>query len=89
MEHENNGYTYGNWFSYCSYKMIDTGTGWLENKRTRGDHPNYCVIKIGQYTEESLGDLRRLAPMIPSANAGMKTLKGVNNNKRQTKYSVI
>ncbi len=31
------------------------------NKRTSGDHPNYCIIEIGQNTKKSPGDLRRLA----------------------------
>ena len=26
-----------------------------------GDHPNYCIIEIGQNTEKSPEDLRRLA----------------------------
>ena len=38
-----------------------TGTGRLGNKRTNGDHPNCSIIKIGQNTEKSPGDLRRLA----------------------------
>ena len=33
----------------------------LGNKRTSRDHPNYCIIEIGQNTEESPGDLRRFA----------------------------
>ena len=37
-----------------------TGTKRLGNKRASGDHPNYS-IKIGQNTEKSSGDLRRLA----------------------------
>ena len=28
---------------------------------TNGGHPIYCIIEIGQNTENSLGDLRRLA----------------------------
>ena len=39
---------------------IDTGTGGFRNKRTSGDHPNYSIIKIGQNTEKSPGDLKRL-----------------------------
>ena len=34
--------------------------GWLRNQRTSGDHLEYCIIKIGQNTEKSPGDLRRL-----------------------------
>ena len=45
MEHESDG----------------TETGGLENKRTSGDRPNYSIIEIGENTEKSPGDLRRLA----------------------------
>ena len=31
------------------------------NKRANGDHPNYCIIEIGQNIEKSPGDLRRHA----------------------------
>ena len=41
--------------------MIDAGTGGLENQRTKGDHPNYNIVEIGQNTEKSPGDLKRLA----------------------------
>ena len=44
-----------------SHQTIGTGTGGLENKRTSGDHPIYCIIEIGQNTEESPRDLRGLA----------------------------
>ena len=37
-----------------------TGTGGLGNKRTSGDHSNYSIIKNGQNTEKSPGDLRKL-----------------------------
>ena len=37
------------------------GTGGLGNKRLSGDHPNYNINRIGQNTEKSPGDLRRLA----------------------------
>ena len=33
----------------------------LGDKRTSGDHPNYSIIKIGQNTKKSPGDLKRLA----------------------------
>ena len=41
-----------------SHRKINKGTG---NKRTNGDHPNYCIIEIGQNTEKSPGDLKRPA----------------------------
>ena len=33
----------------------------LEDLETSGDHLNYIIVEIGQNTEESPGDLRRLA----------------------------
>ena len=33
----------------------------IKNQRTRGDHSDYSIIKIGQNTEKSPLDLRRLA----------------------------
>ena len=41
-----------------------------------GDHPNNSIVKNGQNTEKSPGDLRRLAV----TNADMKNSKGVNNH---------
>ena len=35
--------------------------GRVGNKRKTNNHPDYNIIKIGQNTEKSLGDLRRLA----------------------------
>ena len=41
--------------------MIGTATEWLGNKRMSGEHPNYRIVEIGQNTEESPGDPRRLS----------------------------
>ena len=40
---------------------IDTRTGGFGNKRISWDYPNYCITEIGQNTEKSPRDLRRLA----------------------------
>ena len=40
---------------------LNKGTGGLGYKRTSGDHPNYCIIEIGQNTEKNSGYLERLA----------------------------
>ena len=32
----------------------------LDIRRTNGNHPNLTIVKIGQITEKSPGDLRRL-----------------------------
>ena len=60
MEHEGDDYLNCNWCTRYSHQMISTGAGGLENKGTNGDQPNYSIVEIGQNTENSLGDLRRL-----------------------------
>ena len=42
-------------------KIITKGAGGLRNKRISEDHPNDCIIEIGQNTEKSPGESRRLA----------------------------
>ena len=42
-------------------KRIATGTGGLGNEKTSGHYPNYSKFVIGQNTEKSPEDLRRLA----------------------------
>ena len=61
MEHERDVHTNGNWCVWYNPQRIGKGFGRLGNKRTSGDHPNYSIIKIGQNTEKSPGDLKRLA----------------------------
>ena len=46
-------------------QTIGKRTGGLGNIRTNGDHPNYCIIEIGQNTEKSPGDVSRLVNKIP------------------------
>ena len=58
------------------------GSGRVGNQKTNRNHPNYSIAKIGQNTERSPGNLRRLAgtdhSKRPSANAGVnKNLQGV------------
>ena len=61
MEHESDGDTNCYWCPRNSHQRIGTGTGELENKRMRGDHPNYTIVEIDQNTKKSPRDLRRLA----------------------------
>ena len=61
MERESDGDINYNRRAQCSHQRIDKGTGGFRNKRTSGEHPNYCIIEIGQNTEKSPGDLRILA----------------------------
>ena len=61
MVHNCDGDTNCGWCTWNNPQRIGKGTGRLGNKRTSGDHPNYIIHKIGQNTEKSAGDLRRLA----------------------------
>ena len=47
------------------------------NNRTDGDCPNNNIIEIGQNTEKSPGDLRRLAVTQSPANADVKNFQGL------------
>ena len=61
MKHEIEGDTNFNWCTRNCHQMIGSGTEGLGNRRTSGAHPNYNIIEIGQNTEKSPGDLKRLA----------------------------
>ena len=63
MEHEGDGDsdTICNCCGQYSHERIGTGTGGFGNKRTIGDHLNNSIVEIGQNTQESHGDLNRLA----------------------------
>ena len=43
--------------------MLLKRTGTVGNQRTNGDHRDSSIVEIGQNTQHSLGDLRRLAVM--------------------------
>ena len=80
-----------NWRAWNNPKRIGGETGELGNKRTRGDHPDYTIIKIGQNTEKIPGHFRRLpvtqTPMRKqSANADMKNSQMSNDKYSREKY---
>ena len=60
VEYESDNYTIYNWCSGYSHQMIGTRTGALSNNGMGGDCRNYSIVEIGQNTEKSPGDLRRL-----------------------------
>ena len=60
VEHESDDYTNCNGGSLYSHQRIGKGTRGLRNNKTSGDHPNYCIIEIGQNCEESPEGLTRL-----------------------------
>ena len=66
--------------------MADNGSA--GNQRMCRDHPNYSITEISKNTEQSPGDLGRLAVTQkerPSANASMKTCKEYDNNNNNKK----
>ena len=68
VEHESDDYT--NCGSWYSHQRIRTRTGGHGNNGTGGDCPNYSIVEIGQNTEKSPVDLRRL----PVPNSSEKPL---------------
>ena len=82
MGHEGDSDTSCNWCTLKSPQRIRKGSRRLRNKRTSGDYLDYSNIKIGQNTEKSPGDLRKLAvAQTPVKTHHLtlfsKTLKGV------------
>ena len=61
VENESDDYTNCNWYSWYIHRRIGKETGGFGNNRTSGDLSNYCIIEIGQNTEKSPGNFRRLA----------------------------
>ena len=61
LEHEIDSDTDCNWSTRYGHQSIGTGSWWLGNNRTSGDHPNYSIVEIDQNSKKSPGDLRRLA----------------------------
>ena len=87
MEYESDGDTNCNWCTQYSHQRISTGTGGLGNKRTRGDHPNYSIIKISLNTEKSPGDLRRLA--VTQHSSGKASANANEKNSQMSKIIII
>ena len=61
MGHESDSDTDCNWCTWNSPQRMDKGSRRLRNQRKSRDHPDYRITKIGQNTEKSPGDARRLA----------------------------
>ena len=61
MEHEGDGDTNCNWYTWNNPQMIGKGAGRVGNQRMSQDYLNYGIIKIGKNTEENPVVLRRLA----------------------------
>ena len=61
MEHESDGYTNCNWCTWNDPQRFCKKAGGIRNRRTYEEHSSRTIVKVGQYTEKSPGDLRRLA----------------------------
>ena len=61
MDHEGDGNTNYNWYTWNNPQNIVKRTTRLRNQKTSKEHSDYSIIKIGQNTEKSLGDLKKLA----------------------------
>ena len=58
MEYESDDYTSRDYYFWYSHQRVIKGTGGLGNYRTRGHYPNFFIIKNGQNTVKTPGDLR-------------------------------
>ena len=61
MEHESDGDASSNWSTRNDPQRIGKETGRAKNRETSIDYLNYSITKVGNNTEKSPRDLRRLA----------------------------
>ena len=61
MEYKGDDDTNWGWCAWDIPQKVGKETGRLRNKKTSRDHPDYCIIKVSQNTEKSLGDLKSFA----------------------------
>ena len=73
--------------SLQSAKVL-TRTGGLGNNRMSRSHPNYSIVEIGQNTEKSPGDMRRLA-VTQSANEKQWTTSNFSQKKEKELETLI
>ena len=58
-------------------KGLQMGTKRVENQTTNQGHPNYSISEIGQDTEKSHGDLRKLAVTQTPVKGNQPTLNSL------------
>ena len=93
MEHENNGDINYDKCTWNGPQRLGKGTGRVGNQRTNRDNPNKSITKIGQNTEKSSEDLRRLVvTQTPVKDHQLtlvwKTRKEYNNNNNWSKSAL-
>ena len=94
MEHKSDSNTNCDWYATYSRQRINARIGGLGNKRTRGHHPNDSIVEIGQNTEKSPGDLRRVVvthTLVENYQVTLvsKTLKWVKKKKWNMRVTPI
>ena len=60
MKNEGDDNNYCNWCNWNDPQIIGKEAGRIRNQRTSEKYPNYSIIKIGQNTKKSPGNLWRL-----------------------------
>ena len=81
MKPERDSDTKWNRCTRYSHQRFGTRTRRLGSWRTSGDNPNYYIVEIGQNTEKSPGDLRRLAvSQTPMKNHQLTLVGKILNN---------
>ena len=58
---QGDGSTICNLCSWNDPQRLGKRAGGVRSRRTSGDHPTYNIVEVGQNTEKSPGDLRRVA----------------------------
>ena len=56
MEHESKSDNNCNWCTWNDHQRLGKRAGGVGNRRTSGDNPNYNIVEVGPYTENSPGD---------------------------------
>ena len=98
MDHEDDSDTNCGWCTWNNPKRIGKESGRRGNKKTNRDHPDNCIIKIGQNTEKSLGDLRRLTatqtlvrkyPLTQVIKIDKEVNDNYNNNNNDRTFQIV
>ena len=61
VEHEGEVDTNCNWCAWNGPQRLRKKTVGIRNQSQNRNNPDYSIVKMGQYTENHSGDLRRLA----------------------------
>ena len=74
IKHTGDGGAYCSWCSWSASQSLGEGTGGTGNQWKNQNHSDYSNIEISKNTEESPGELRRLAITLIPMNDHQQTL---------------